>query len=374
MNDFSQFFRKNTDLGGNISIVLDFIKRILRIWLNCSYEHLRMTKLSAAMTNTVYIIKNDHPHVEMKEPLHLLLRIYGTGVDFILDRSDELDWFVKLSRAGAGPKLLATFANGRFEEYIDSLTFTPLMMRQPRLIESEPSSDLSMALAKFHTLNVEREAGSLLWKRIDSWRREASFAFESLIEKYQAFDSRNSEKLSILFQIGSHQIFDEEEFSAEGKFGRFFEYLKRFDSPIVPCHNDLQHGNILLDRSTSAVVFIDYEYSGMNYAAYDIANHFCEWASDFTEANPNPHIMDFEEKYPSILERRCFIEKYLEYSGFTGSVDRWMEAVEGFKEISHLLWAYWGVIQAKNSTIDFDYLGYSLMRLEALRIPLFFYC
>ena len=30
--------------------------------------------------------------------------------------------------------------------------------------------------------------------------------------------------------------------------------------------------------STGKVSFVDYEYSGLNYAAFDIGNHFCEFA------------------------------------------------------------------------------------------------
>lgn len=54
--------------------------------------------------------------------------------------------------------------------------------------------------------------------------------------------------------------------------------LTQLDSPIVFCHNDLLLGNILYDRSKKTVNFIDFEYAGPNYQAYDIANHFCEFA------------------------------------------------------------------------------------------------
>ena len=144
--------------------------------------------------------------------------------------------------------------------------------------------------------------------------------------------------------------------------------MKRSESsPIVTCHNDLQHGNILLtDRNR--IVFIDFEYGGINYAAFDIANHFCEWASDFTEANPLPHLMDFKQKYPNLEEQDRFIRAYLEGTeNDEAAVMRLICAVEEFKEISHLLWAYWGIIQASTSKIEFDYLGYALNRLEAMK-------
>ena len=53
-------------------------------------------------------------------------------------------------------------------------------------------------------------------------------------------------------------------------------YLEKCTSPIVLCHNDLLLDNILFDEGASTVHFIDFEYAGPNYAAYDIANHFNE--------------------------------------------------------------------------------------------------
>lgn len=44
------------------------------------------------------------------------------------------------------------------------------------------------------------------------------------------------------------------------------------------CHNDLLLANVILDPSHSHVVFIDYEYAGLNYQAFDIGNHFAEFA------------------------------------------------------------------------------------------------
>lgn len=53
--------------------------------------------------------------------------------------------------------------------------------------------------------------------------------------------------------------------------------LSSVSSPVVFCHNDLLSANILLDTK-GRVLFIDYEYGEYNYRAFDIANHFCEYA------------------------------------------------------------------------------------------------
>lgn len=43
---------------------------------------------------------------------------------------------------------------------------------------------------------------------------------------------------------------------------------------------DLLLGNIIYnkDKPEAAINFIDFEYAGPNFQAYDIANHFCEFA------------------------------------------------------------------------------------------------
>lgn len=50
------------------------------------------------------------------------------------------------------------------------------------------------------------------------------------------------------------------------------------DSPIVFCHNDLLLANIIYNAEKNTVTFIDYEYSNYNYQAFDIGNHFAEFA------------------------------------------------------------------------------------------------
>lgn len=63
--------------------------------------------------------------------------------------------------------------------------------------------------------------------------------------------------------------------------------LENTDSPIVFSHNDLLLTNIILQRDVAGrrpvnVVFIDYEYAMFNYQAFDIANHFIEFAGVYT--------------------------------------------------------------------------------------------
>ncbi|GCB67466.1 hypothetical protein scyTo_0005137 [Scyliorhinus torazame] len=56
------------------------------------------------------------------------------------------------------------------------------------------------------------------------------------------------------------------------------EHLSQVKSPVVLCHNDLLCKNIIYIETQGLVKFIDYEYSGYNYQAFDIGNHFNEFA------------------------------------------------------------------------------------------------
>ncbi len=48
--------------------------------------------------------------------------------------------------------------------------------------------------------------------------------------------------------------------------------------PLVLCHNDILLANIIYDEVKDSVSFIDFEYCFPNYAPFDLANHFNEFA------------------------------------------------------------------------------------------------
>ncbi|KPP57686.1 hypothetical protein Z043_124566, partial [Scleropages formosus] len=56
------------------------------------------------------------------------------------------------------------------------------------------------------------------------------------------------------------------------------KHLSAVKSQTVLCHNDLLIKNIVYNEAEGYVRFIDYEYADFNYQAYDIGNHFNEFA------------------------------------------------------------------------------------------------
>lgn len=149
-------------------------------------------------------------------------------------------------------------------------------------------------------------------------------------------------------------------------------------SPLVFCHNDLLLKNIVYNEKNTAVRFIDFEYADINYQAYDIANHFCEFAG-VTDFNP--------ELYPSKEFQLEWLESYLSEwdqltsarengecngeiltvnghdSGFKKRVNTLYRQVNKFSLMSHLFWGIWSFLQARHSSIHFDYHSYAKSRL-----------
>ncbi|BHF84163.1 Ethanolamine kinase [Sparganum proliferum] len=158
---------------------------------------------------------------------------------------------------------------------------------------------------------------------------------------------------------------------------RFLEkLLKGAKSPVAFCHNDLLLGNMVISPSQDSVSFIDFEYCGYNHTAYDIADHFAEFAGN--------RDIDFS-RYPSEAMQRDWLRIYLStLKGITSSsslsleqgdsslilqsvtdeeIDDWMQEVRLFTMASHLLWGIWSMVQSFRSNIDYDFKAYALAKI-----------
>ncbi len=125
------------------------------------------------------------------------------------------------------------------------------------------------------------------------------------------------------------------------------------DCAIVFSHNDILLANIVWNETKGSVNFIDYEYGAPNYQPFDIGNHFNEFAGVET-VNYN--------LYPKEDFQKRWIRHYLYHFYDEEDVDeeevyRLFIIVNEFSLASHLFWGTWALLQACNSTIDFDFLG-----------------
>jgi thiamine kinase-like enzyme len=83
--------------------------------------------------------------------------------------------------------------------------------------------------------------------------------------------------------------------------------------PLVICHNDLQVGNIIWNNSSNSVQLIDFEHSGPNMRAYDIANFLCELCFSYHPLStcPSGFVAEFEKRFLTAHQRQQLYAAYM---------------------------------------------------------------
>lgn len=266
----------------------------------------------------------------------VLVRIYGPSTEVVIDREEENALFASLSRAGFSPLYYGRFENGRVEGFLEGFR----ALEPPELGHPRFRGPIARRLREMHDL-VRCEGPPRLWSTLRGWMSAAtSLPFEGdAAARHEALDlPRYAAELERL-----ERRFHQEVVPGAGTPGA------RAALRVVMAHNDLLAGNVLTDGSE--VRFIDYEYGAPSYAAFDLANHFCEYAgfdSDFTAG------------FPSRAVREDVVGAYLEAPG---AVSDFTDLVDFFVLPDHLWWGTWAVVQAFHSPIDFDFMDYARLRL-----------
>lgn len=141
------------------------------------------------------------------------------------------------------------------------------------------------------------------------------------------------------------------------EISKLASHLKLLNNPIVFAHNDLLLGNLIYTETENKITFIDYEYAAYNYQAFDIGNHFCEFAGlDASDLS----------RYPSKEFQLQWLREYLnvwrrdndENPVTRVDVERLYVHVNKFALASYLFWTVWALIQAEHSSISYDFVGY----------------
>lgn len=279
-----------------------------------------VTRISGALTNSIYKVELHDPAFTAPS---LLLRVYGKNVDSIIDRDYELSILVKLSPKKIGPKLLGIFSNGRFEQFLEGFTtMTKEHLRSPviSLMIGRRMKDLHYKIE----LDERDKAMEVpnAWFQIQKWLETFEKTFLPMYSPEEIADIvllpwPRFKELVFTYRDWLFNKYDVAKFSENYKF----------------CHNDTQYGNLLLtdtfdpeevvpqpaegailsttNKRDKDLAVIDFEYSGANFPAYDIADHFAEWMSDYTDTK-QPHFIH-EEAFPKQAEQLNFLKAYIEY-------------------------------------------------------------
>lgn len=309
--------------------VRDVCRTLIKKWSGLNNSHFKVERVSGGITNLLLkvSVKNEH-----EEDVPVTVRVFGPNTDVVIDREREFQAICYLSAAGFGARLLGIFANGMVQSFIDARTLTPTDMSKPKL-----AAEIARQLRKFHDIEIPGPKDPQLWSDIFKFLDKASsLQFEDPAKqaKYASisFDKVREEAMSL-------KVFTD-----------------RLNAPIVFAHNDLLSGNLMLSEKEEKLYLIDFEYGSYNFRGYDIANHFNEYAGfecDYT-------------LYPDKDSQYHFFRHYLSPDNPELASESELEAIyietNCYALASHLYWAFWAIVQAKYSPIDFDYLEYYFLR------------
>lgn len=293
-------------------------------------------------------------------PQKLLLRVYGPQVGHLIDRDHELEVLERLALREMGPRLLGTFTNGRFEQFLDADPLT-----KEDLWNHEVSAQIAKRMRELHDglglLEKERKKGPAIWSCYDHWITRGVEVLKILEEREPGAIERilHSDLDSFLEAVKKYRSWIVAQHGGE-------EQLKK---ELVFAHNDTQYGNILRYHPPKGspllapknehrqLVVIDFEYSAQNPRAVDICNHFCEWMSDYHHEELSYHI--WEDRYPDRNSQINFIQAYVEHGSkdfneeeMEKEVNQLLQEVKNWRPGLHVYWAIWGVVQALQETVD----------------------
>jgi len=246
-----------------------------------------------------------------------------------------------------GGKLYAAFNNGICYQFLAGE-----VLSQSRLWEVEIWKGVAKAMATMHSVSLQppEETMPCLWTRLKHFINCCNPTCKPVL----AARFPNKQELSAIAKNLEENL------------------MKRTENDdVVFCHNDALLANVVIQEE-NVINFIDLEYGAPNFAAFDIANHFVEFVGC-------DGVLDYEKWLPGKSWRLDWVREYLIERSRKGNdagcgnvveeekVESLQARVELFMLPAHLLWAVWAVIQAENSTIDFDFADYALQRLAEFR-------
>lgn len=356
---------------------LDLAYQLYSSWKD-SEGSVEIVRFTDGITNTLSKATKNRPGrtESQNDDESILMRAYGKGTDVLIDRAREMKAHNLLASMGLAPQLLARFDNGLMYKFVQGDVCTPEDLRRPGVYRQT-----AKLLGQWH--------GSLPISAITSTPDLA----EDAHKKHCGIkDGKHTRPMPNIWSVMQQWIdalpSDTEEERERSKLldNELAELSARFgDAPglggkdYIFSHCDLLSGNVIVQRPSGVelangdnnerpVTFIDYEYSTPGPAAFDIANHFAEWAGFECE----------HEHVPSKSQRRDFLKHYVASFHYHSisledsvsleidlkqDIDHLYSQIDDFRGVPGFYWGVWALIQAMISQIDFDYPTYAEKRL-----------
>ena len=236
-----------------------------------------------------------------------VLRVPGIGTDMFIDRDNERECMLEVSRVGVGPKVVHVVKpeNAMVIDFVDG------EIMHPETMAGHPDR-LRQAVATVRVFHDKAVFKNEI--RVFQMLRD----YTKIARDIKAPMPAELESLLLLT----------DDFDAA---------TARHAPANVACHNDLLSENFIIDANGKMWI-IDWEYGGMTDPYFDLG--------------------DFVMEHPfSREEERLIIETYC------GAMDeRLFGRLMLYKIVSGVWWGVWAMIQHTVSKIDFDYMEWGMER------------
>src|SRR5213592_1805545 len=261
-------------------------------------KEVKVTSLSGGLTNENYLVEAGGQRY--------VIRIPGASTELLaIDRANELHNTRAAASTGIGPAVLEHIPelDVMVLEFIPGPTMSAQTLQSERMVRR-----MAESFTRLH-------GAPRFLKNFDMFR---------LIEEYLRIVEEHDVRIPADYRERLPQLGDIERAVRVGAL------------PSVSCHNDLLCENFIDDGHGLRIV--DYELSGNNDPCFDLGNTAQE--------------AGFDDGFRAVLCEAYF-----------GRLDRQQLArMNLFALMSDIGWTLWGAIQAKISTLDFDFTDYYTAR------------
>ncbi|GKT99259.1 choline ethanolamine [Fusarium langsethiae] len=344
-------------------------------------------RFTDGITNTLLKAINRRPGMSKVDVDRdaILLRAYGHGTAVLIDREREAENHELLMKHGLATQLLARFKNGMMYRYILGKPARAQDLCEPLIL-----SAIARRLAHWHaTVPCLPDPNHARDDKHVNGNASANASTNGHANGCANGDSDRSRQEQIdstapgkpppnMWTTMQKWIFAlptdtdaqrERQALLQAELKQMVQKLSQRPglgkNGLVFAHCDLLCANVIIhedDDAAPTVDFIDYEYATPSPAAFDVANHFAEWAG---------YDCDYSA-VPRQDQRLAFVTEYIKsYFALTGeSVDeeeevrKLMIEVDAYRGVPGFYWGIWSQIQAVISKIDFDYAQYAELRLS----------
>lgn len=269
----------------------ELIKEILINELNLNDEKITDIKTIGGMTNKNFLVTINSQKYVFRSP--------GVGSDKLINRENEFKNINKISHLSIDSELFFfNTKNGiKISKYIEnSITLSPMTVK-------ENFSLIAKTLKLLHTDKNFFENEFDIFKEIDSYEKKINGNIENFYPEY---------------------------LKTKNKILKIQEKLENDNILKVNCHNDTVAENFI--KANNKIYLIDWEYSGLNEAEWDLAAFSLESSL-------------------SNSDEQIFLNYYYE----NNITEKNKEKILIYKILQDFLWSLWTIVKFENGVYFGEY-------------------